>query len=104
MTQKVAGGIGAKVKSWLGSQLEDVEDVAVWATAEAQDFVAKLNGLKPKAQEMIAREAGMKEAERTKLLEFLLAEAILPTYGPTFMRPTSLLGGRLFKLGVQVDL
>jgi hypothetical protein len=31
-------------------------------------------------------------------------QGIIPTYGPTFMRPTSLLGGRLLKLGVQVDL
>ena len=80
MKEKVAAGIGSKVKSWLGNQLEDVKDVTVWATAEAQDFVAKLNGLKSKAQEMIAREAGMNESERTKLLEFLLSEAILPTY------------------------
>jgi hypothetical protein len=31
-------------------------------------------------------------------------EGNLSTYGPTFMRPTSLLGGRLWKLGLQVDL
>jgi len=80
MEQKVAAGIGAKVKSWVGSQLEDVNDVAAWATAEAKDFVAKLESLKPKVQEMIARESGMNDSERTKLLEFLLSEAILPTY------------------------
>jgi hypothetical protein len=80
MKEKVDTGIGVKVESWLGNQLEDVKDVAVWATEEAQDFVTRLNGLKPKVQEMIAREAGMNDAERTKLLEFLLSEAILPTY------------------------
>jgi ATP-dependent helicase YprA (DUF1998 family)/predicted nucleic acid-binding Zn-ribbon protein len=80
MKEKVSAGIGAKVKSWLGNQLEDVKDVAAWATEEAKDFVAKLNALKPKAKEMIEREAGMDDAQRTKLLEFLLAEAILPTY------------------------
>ena len=80
MKEKVASGIGAKVKSWLGNELEEVDDVAVWATAEARDFVALLNGKKPKAQEMITREAGMSDPEKTKLLEFLLEEAILPTY------------------------
>jgi len=80
MGEKVASGIGAKVKSWLGNHLEDVEDVTAWATAEAQDFLTKLSQLKPKAQEMIDREAGMNDSERTKLLEFLLSEAILPTY------------------------
>jgi ATP-dependent helicase YprA (DUF1998 family) len=80
MQEKVAAGIGAKVKSWLGNQLEDVDDVAVWATSEAKDFVNLLNGRKPKAQEMITREAGMSDPEKTKLLEFLLDESILPTY------------------------
>jgi ATP-dependent helicase YprA (DUF1998 family) len=80
MKEKVTAGIGAKVKSWLGNQLEDVNDVAVWAIAEAKDFVTLLNGRKPKAQEMITREAGMSDSEKTKLLEFLLEESILPTY------------------------
>jgi hypothetical protein len=78
--KQISAGIGGKVKSWLGSQLEQVKDVASWATLEAQDFVTKLEALKPKAQEMIAREAGMNDTERTKLLEFLLSEALLPTY------------------------
>ena len=30
-------------------------------------------------------------------------QAIIDTYGPLFMRPFSLLGGRLWKFGVQVD-
>lgn len=77
---EIAAGVGAKVTSWLGNQLEEVKDVTVWVIAEAQDFIAKLSGLKPRAQEMIAREAGINEAERTKLLDFLLSEAILPTY------------------------
>jgi ATP-dependent helicase YprA (DUF1998 family) len=98
MKQKVAAGIGAKVKSWLGNQLEDVKDVGVWATAEAQDFVTKLNGLKPKAQEMITREAGMNDAERTKLLEFLLSEAILPTYA----FPTDLTTFRVEEWDVEI--
>src|SRR5207247_1814474 len=80
MKQKVASGIGDKVKAWLGGQLEEVKDVAAWATAEAKALVTLLNERKPKAQEMIAREAGMNDAEKTKLLEFLLSEAILPTY------------------------
>ena len=33
------GGLGPQVQSWLGNQLEDVQDVGVWATAEAQDPV-----------------------------------------------------------------
>ena len=77
---KVETGIGAKVESWLGNQLEDVQDVAAWAIEEAKDFVAKLHGVKPKAKEMIERECKMNEVDRTKLLEFLLAEAMLPTY------------------------
>jgi ATP-dependent helicase YprA (DUF1998 family) len=80
INQKVASGIGAKVQSWLGNQLEDVKDVAAWATAEAKDFATKLESLKPNAQEMITRETGMNDSERTKLLEFLLSEAVLPTY------------------------
>lgn len=80
MKGKLSAGIGAKIKSWLGDHLEDVKDVAAWATDEAKDFVAKLNTIKPKAKEMIDREAGINEAERTKLLEFLLSEAMLPTY------------------------
>src|SRR5206468_1594335 len=80
MNRKVAAGIGTKVEAWVGHELEDVQDVATWATNEAMAFVEKLNELKPKAQEMVAREAEMPDAERTKLLEFLLAEALLPTY------------------------
>jgi hypothetical protein len=80
MSRKVEAGIGTKLEAWLGHELEDVEDVATWATNEAMAFVEKLNELKPKVQEMIAREAEMHDAERTKLLEFLLAEALLPTY------------------------
>src|SRR5262249_21387437 len=49
-------------------------------TDEANVFVQSLTKLKGKAQEMIAREAGMSDTERTKLLAFLLAEALLPTY------------------------
>jgi hypothetical protein len=30
-------------------------------------------------------------------------QAVATTYGATFMRPTSLLGGRLWKFGAQVD-
>lgn len=30
-------------------------------------------------------------------------QGIVATYGPVFMRPTSLLDGRLFKFGVQID-
>ena len=80
MKEKVDAGIGGKVKSWLGNQLEDVKDVAAWAADEAKDFIKLLNGKKAKALEMIERETGMSDPEKTKLLEFLLEEAILPTY------------------------
>ncbi len=33
-----------------------------------------------------------------------IAQGIVTTYGPVFMRPTSLLGGRLWKFGLQIDL
>lgn len=78
--EKVAAGIGEKIKTWLGIELEGVSDAGNWAGTEAQEFVALLNGRKGKAQEMIHREDSMSDTEKTKLLEFLLEEAILPTY------------------------
>jgi hypothetical protein len=99
MKKQVAAGIGAKVKTWLGNELEDVKDVAAWATEEAKGFIAKLNALRPKAQEMIARETGMNDAERTKLLEFLLSEALLPTYA----FPTDLAAFRVEEWDAEVN-
>jgi hypothetical protein len=78
--KQVSEGIGNAVESWLGSRLGEVEDVKSWATAEAHSFVAELEGLRGIVQEMVAREEAMNDSERTKLLEFLLAKALLPTY------------------------
>ncbi len=37
------------------------------------------------------------------LLNARTPQAVITTYGATFMRPTAILGGRLFKFGAQVD-
>ena len=37
------------------------------------------------------------------LLNSRVPQAIITTYGSTFMRPSAILGGRLFKFGTQVD-
>ena len=79
---KITGGIGETIKSWLGDQLDGTSDVAKWASQEVKNFIVELNTRKLKAQEMIEREAEMEQGavERTKLLDFLLSEALLPTY------------------------
>jgi hypothetical protein len=78
--RQISSEIGAEIESWLGERLGDVRNVAPWATEVARDFIRVLESLKPVAEEMILREQNMSDGERTKLLEFLLAEAILPTY------------------------
>lgn len=80
MRKKISSGIGQQIESWVGEKLSEVEDVAVWAREVAETFVNELDNLRPKVREMIALEQAMHEGERTKLLEFLLAQSVLPTY------------------------
>ena len=78
--EQIAADIGTEVESWLGARLGEVNDVGSWATAVARAFVDQLEALRPTVREMVAREQDMSDLERTKLLEFRLAEAFLPTY------------------------
>lgn len=78
--RRVSDGVGDTIRLWIGDDLEGVGDVSKWASKEAEDFASQLQRLRPKVQEMIDREAALNVFEQTKLLEFLLDEAILPTY------------------------
>jgi ATP-dependent helicase YprA (DUF1998 family)/predicted nucleic acid-binding Zn-ribbon protein len=80
MAKQISSDVGTEIATWVGEKLGDVKDVVVWAGEVAQGFVNELDRLRPKVREMIAREEAMNESERTKLLEFLLAESLLPTY------------------------
>lgn len=78
--QQVESGIGQDIEQWLGTKLGKIGNVAQWAEGIANGFVRELEDRIPDVQSMIARERELKDNDRTKLLEFLLDQAILPTY------------------------
>jgi ATP-dependent helicase YprA (DUF1998 family) len=80
LQKQIASGIGKQISAWIGPALGEIKDVTGWAVQVVESFVNDLEALRPKVQEMISREQGMNDVDRTNLLEFLLAEALLPTY------------------------